>query len=399
MKKNLTDAFLRALKKPASGRVEFADLSCRGLEFRITKAGNESWSYRYRAPKTGKLARVTIGPYPDIGLADARLKADELRRRVADGDHPSEIKRQTRRDAPMRTFETLADRYLKEYARRKKRSADEDERNLNLHVLPKWKDRDYGDIRRRDVIELIEGLIAAKKPVLANRIHSLVSVVFSFAIDADLVESNPCSRLKKRGAERVGERVLTDPEIRLFWPRCVETPLSRTTGLGLRFALLTGARIGEVAGITKGELERLDDPERAIWTIPGNRTKNGKDHIVPLAPQALAIVRDLVPMTPHAYARAMSRMAAELKPDRAIPALKSWKASPPTPHDLRRTFRTRLPQLGIPADIRDRLMNHISGDVGTKHYDRYSYLSEKREALVTWDAALAAILEGHHGVV
>ena len=66
---------------------------------------------------------------------------------------------------------------------------------------------------------------------------------------------------------------------------------------------------------------------------------------------------------------------------------------PPTPHDLRRTFRTRLPQLGVPADIRDRLMNHIPTDVGTKHYDRYQYLDEKRAALMAWDASLAGILQ------
>ena len=113
---------------------------------------------------------------------------------------------------------------------------------------------------------------------------------------------------------------------------------------------------------------------------------------MPLAPLALEIVRELMPVAPGTYSAAMKRIAGRLSGDE--PSHKTWINEPPTPHDLRRTFRTRLPQLGIPADIRDRLMNHIPTDVGTKHYDRYQYLDEKRAALMAWDASLSAILSG-----
>lgn len=392
MRKPLTDTLLRAITKPAEGRTELADASCPGLEFRITKAGNKSWSYRYRAAGSGKLQRATIGPYPEISLAKARTQANAMRAGVALGENPSEAKRRERREAPGRTFEVLANRYLTEYARRKKKSAARDESNLNLHVLPKWKDRDFRTIRRADVIELIEGILSDGKPVLANRVQALVSVVFSFAVDSDLIDANPCTRLRKRGDETPGDRVLTDPEIRLFWRMVVEPPATLETGLGLRLALLTGLRIGEISGIQPSELEHLDDPARAVWTIPGDRTKNGRDHAVPLAPMALEIIRKIVPITTGGYGAAMARIAGRLADDE--PARDSWKAEPPTPHDLRRTFRTRLPQLGIPADIRDRLMNHIPADVGTKHYDRYQYLDEKRIALIAWDAAVSACVGG-----
>ena len=95
-------------------------------------------------------------------------------------------------------------------------------------------------------------------------------------------------------------------------------------------------------------------------------------------------------MTAHALARAMSRLAEKLIG--VVAGVKSWKADRPSPHDLRRTFRTRLPQIGVPADIRDRLMNHIPTDVGSKHYDRYEYLDEKRAALLSWQQTLSTIL-------
>jgi integrase len=398
------------------------------LEFRITQAGARSWSYRYRAPVTGKLSRATIGPYPTVSLAVARLRADELRKGVAGGENPSETKRRAKREAPGRTFKALTDRYMKECARRPygkrlqaKRSADQDERNLNLHVLPKWRDRDYTVIRRADVIELVEGLIAAGKETLANRVQSLVSGVFSFAVDSDLIDANPCTRLKKRGRERVGDRVLTDPEIRLFWQKVVQEPISPVTGEALRLQLLVGGRPGEIAGIRRSEIEHLDQPGKAVWTVPGERTKNKLPHMVPLESAALKIINARITkiedarlpvgaarkndfpifparnkpdksMTAHALARAMSRLAEELAG--SWPGVKSWKASRPTPHDLRRTFRTRLPQIGVPADIRDRLMNHIPSDVGSKHYDRYQYLDEKRAALFSWQTDLSTILGG-----
>lgn len=410
MRKPLTDTLLRAVKKPAGGRIELADQSCRGLEFRITAAGNRSWSYRYRAAGSGKLQRATIGPYPGVSLAEARAQADAMRAGVAQGENPSEAKRRAKREAPGRTFQALSDRYLTEYARRRKKSADQDERNLNLHVLPKWKDRDFTTLRRADVIELVEGLLSAGKPVLANRVQSLISGVFSFAVDSDLIDANPCTRLKRRGQETAGERVLTDPEIRLFWTRSIKPPISPLTGLALRLGLLTGVRPGEAAGMRRSELQALDDSANAIWSIPGTRTKNGKDHVVPLCPLALATVQEAIgltvrkdepndfpifparhqtdeAMTAHALAKAMNRMVEKLPK-----AEKTWRAQPPTPHDLRRTFRTRLPQLGVSADIRDRLMNHIPTDVGTKHYDRHQYLDEKRAALMAWDASLAGVL-------
>ena len=169
-----------------------------------------------------------------MSLAAARLQADELRRQIAMGDNPNETKRSARRDAASRTFAALSERYLNEYARREKKSAYQDERNLRLHVLPAFGAREYSAIRRADVIEMIESIITAGTPTLANRVHSLISGIFSFAMDSDLIDANPCSRLRKRGVEKVGERVLSDPEIRLFWGVVMQSPISKEIGLALR---------------------------------------------------------------------------------------------------------------------------------------------------------------------
>ena len=227
-------------------------------------------------------------------------------------------------------------------------------------MLPRWSKRRYDEIGRADVIELVESLVTAGKPVLANRVQALISSVFSFAMDADLVKGNPCARLRRRGAETTGTRVLSDDELRLFWPAIVRAPVSERVGLALRLVLLTGARPGEVAGMAKRELENLDDPKSARWLIPADRAKNGRAHLVPLSALARETIAAALkftdadetyvfpsrsisgaPITAHALAVAMARFAAKLDKKH-----KSWRAEPPSPHDLRRTVATCLSELG-----------------------------------------------------
>jgi integrase len=421
----LTATYLESVKPPAAGRLEFADLRCSGLEFRITKAGARTWSYRFRDPDNGKPTRAHIGQFPAIGLGAARDRADKMRKQVAAGINPTKHKRAAVASAGARTFGALAERYMTEHAERHKRPASVagDRANLDLHILPKWKDRTFAAIRRADAIELIEGLISDGKPTLANRVHSLLSTIFSFAVDAGLMDVNPLARMKKRGAENVGDRVLTDGELRLFWNgiaepahipdgniSAVDEAPALQSGLALRLALLTGTRRSEVAGISRPELADLDNAAGAVWTLPGARTKNGRDHAIPLGPLALETVRALLAlidptdrfllptqstkhnghMRPESLTRAMANFADRLEGDDA--AVKSWKADPPSPHDLRRTLETRLAALGVAKDIRDRCLNHVAGDVGAKHYDRHSYLQEKRAAFTRWNDTLGTIL-------
>jgi integrase len=408
MQKVLTDTLIRSIKAPDKGRIEIADLRCPGLEFRITGKGVATWSFRFRDPKSSKPTRYTIGVYPAVSLAKARIQADEKRKLVASGTNPVAAKRQARRDAGTKTFDALADRYLARHAEPHKRSADADKRNLRLHVRPKWGSRRYDEITRRDVIDLIDGIVDAGKPTLANRVHSLVSKIYSFALNDDLVSAHPCARLAKRGSERVGRRVLSDSEIRLFWSEIVKKPVSHRVGLALRKILLTGARTVEVARIDRAELYHTIDPKQAAWIVPGLRTKNKRDHFVPLSALARQTVAEAMklatngqflfpspyvdskPITEHALTVAMERFADHLRGDSE--AIKTWRADPPTPHDLRRTFSTRLASLGISKEDRDATMNHVRSDVGSKHYDLYDRAREKRQALELWSASLSAIL-------
>src|SRR5262245_6126500 len=410
MRQILTDALCRA-KPPRSGRLEIADLREVGLVLRITSNGARSFAYRFRHPHSRKTLRATIGPYPATPLEAARKRAKEMAAQVADGTNPIEARNAEREAAPTRTFQALADRYLKEHAERHKRprSAEEDRRNLAVHLLPKWAKRDFRGIRRADVIEVIESIVSAGKHAAGNRVHSLISKIFSFAIDADLLEANPAARLRKRGVEKVGRRVLSDDEIRVFWRGIVLPPVSRQVGLALRLALLTATRATEIAGTHKAEFQHLDSPERATWLIPGERSKNRRNLLVLLAPLAVEAIKSAIelsgdseflfptrlgrvgPIDRHTLTVAMVRFAKSLKG----PTAKTWHQEIPTPHDLRRTCNSRLARMGIPKEIRDRALNHITSlrNPESTHYNVYEFQAEKREALSKWAAEIEALIK------
>jgi integrase len=408
MRQILTDAACKT-KPPASGRLEIADLRQAGLALRITSKGARSFAYRYRHPDTRKPLRITLGTYPTTTLEAARKRAREMAAQVEAGVNPTEHKRAEREKAPTRSFEALAMRYLKEHAERHKRprSIEEDRRNLQIHILPKWGKRDFRNIRRSDIIELIEAIVGDGKHTAANRVHALVSSIFNFAIDSELLEANPATRLKKRGKEQARRRTLSDGEIRLFYNGIIEAPTPRLVGLALRLALLTGTRASEVAGARKSELEHLDDRAKAVWLIPASRIKNKSDHLVPLAPLALETIREAGKLAGDSdfLFPALRSNGKKHVTRQALPAAMqdfgarqggTWGANPPVPHDLRRTVNTWLAKAGISREVRDRCLNHLSGqgDIETT-YNRYEFQKEKRAAFGAWAKHISSLVRGY----
>ena len=334
------------------------------------------------------------------------------------GGSPATEKRQERENASTLCFNHLADRYMVEHARRFKRSADEDERSLKLHIRPKWGRRRYVDIRRRDVVELIEEIYASGRIALAVRLKATISKIFAFAISKDLLEANPAAGIGRIADLKPRERVLSDEEIRFAWMAFGRSPVSAKVGLALKLVLTTGQRPGEAAGLHKSELISIDDPENAMWRLPAACSKNGREHIVPLSPLAVSIIKEALglparagstdylfqsprsnqPVTAHALAVAMARVAKRLgtgaddADELAQNAVNPWRASPPTPHDLRRTAATRMRALGIGSDDVKRILNHAPNSVLGRHYDHYAAIPEKRRALETWANELKRII-------
>lgn len=402
----LTDPFIRSLRPAEGGRVQYFDNNVKGLCLRVSETNRKTWCVVYRF--NGRVRRYTLGVYPLIGLADARQRATFALREVSAGSDPSAVKIQVRH---AETFSDLAKDYMEYHARFKKRG-DEDRRLLfgsphkkrtgktpHVPLVKRWGTMKVRDITRRDVRALLD-LTATKSPVMANRILALVRKMFNFAIERDCLDVNPCHMVKRVVREKPRDRVLTEDEIRLVWAALThEHPVMASM---IRLRLLTAQRGGELLGARWDEV----DFTTGWWTIPGERSKNGLSHRVPLSPQALSILREL-----HGYRESTRRPdrdgVLELSPwvfpstrmtgphvhhaQKAFERVVERSGVKFRGHDLRRTAASLMVGGGVPRLVVAKILNHVETGV-TAVYDRHSYDPEKRAALDYWGNRLEQIV-------
>jgi integrase len=387
-----TDKSIAALR-PRSDRFEVWEGG--GFGIRVSPRGVKSWVLVYHF--AGRPRRMTLGTYPAMGLADARIKLADARKLLVEGIDPGE--REVDRRKADRTAETVTEltaAYLEKWARPNKRSAAEDERILRKDVLPAWGRRKAKDIVRRDVIALLDAIVDRGSPIAANRTLAVIRRMFSWALSRDIVSANPCSAVRAPGKETRRDRVLSTAEIAALW-RALDGPelgMSTAIRLALKLQLVTAQRKGEVIGAEWGEL----DLDERIWIIPAKRAKNGLPHRVPLSSLALAVLDEIRATNGDgqtSWLFASPRRAGPITGPAVDHAMRNHRdalgTGDATPHDLRRTAASHMTAIGISRLVVSKILNHAEPGV-TAVYDRHSYDAEKRAALAAWDARLEEII-------
>lgn len=400
----LTDRFCDGAKARDVAQVDFFDAKTPGLSLRVTRHGAKTWSFLFSTPVTAKRTRITLGTYPATSLAAARTVAIEARGHLEDGQNPRNILEQ-RRDAAM-TVADLVAAYMTKHARPNLRTAAEINRRLQKNVLPRIGAVKLADLHRRDIARVVDPVLARGAPIEAMHIHKDLQALFRWAVRRGDLDHDPAAGTEKPRGSVPRERVLSDDEIYLFW-NGIRTALARSVNCQriLKLCLITGQRIGEVAGMRVTEV----DLGKGIWSLPGSRTKNKYAHVVPLPELALGIIRDALqeaglgadyaflngrrdgPLPPLAVtrtlARALAREAGGAGPNLTLPHF--------TPHDLRRTAITGMARLGVAPIVLGHVANHRSvsrAGVTLATYQHYDYDREKREALALWADRIDAIV-------
>jgi integrase len=337
---------------------------------------------------------MTLGTYPALGLADARARALNKRHAIdVEKRDPAAEKRAARAVVPPpplaepgpRTF-TFADlvRVYETFAKGRKKTGKDDVAMANRHLVPMWGQMPVRAITRARVHELLDTLVGKGLTTGVNRVQAIISRLFTVALDRSLIDAHPASRMIKRFQEQPSDRVLTDDELRALWPGLEARPGPAADAVKLR--LLLGQRGGEVIGMRWAEV----DLQAATWTLPSARTKNRRQHSVPLPPTALAILGRRG-QTAGDAALVFAGLTQGREDHRALAEIHggsyTWK-------DLRRTVSTRLAARGFSEDVIGRALNHARYTVTARHYIKHGYLAEVRHALETWDADLADIVAG-----
>jgi len=171
---SLTDAYIRGLPPPSSGRLEVTDLRCPGLTLRVTSSGAKSFAFRYRDKTTGKLERLTLGRYPDMPLADARREVGSQRAQIAKGANPrKEVRKARTRERTAVSISQLIDLYLAGYVARETPKSLGTVRGYLSAVRTAWASRKATDIGRAEVIDFLRKRALAA-PVAANRTRTIL---------------------------------------------------------------------------------------------------------------------------------------------------------------------------------------------------------------------------------
>ena len=384
---SFTNRWIDAIKLPETGQLDYFDERTTGLGLRLSSAGRKSWFVMYR--HAGRLRRYTIGTYPALGLADAREKAKALLHEAALGNDPA-TEKQVNRGAP--TFGEIAEQYIELYAKANKRSWTADQRMLKHDLLPRWKNVKAYEIKRRDIIVMLDEVVL-RAPIQANRILALLSKLFNWAISRDLVEINPCIAVKRPSRENQKDRVLNQEEIAIFWHGLDAASMTELTRLCLKLQLVTAQRKGEIVSAEWQELEL----ETGWWTIPAEKAKNKLAHRVPLSTLAMQLLQQIKLLSGESRwlfpSKATDKSMLDSSIDHALHKNEAKFAIPPfTPHDLRRTAASHMTGSGVPRLTVSKILNHIESGI-TAVYDRHSYDQEKREALELWGEKLSAIIQ------
>ena len=362
-----------------------------GFGVRIRAGGKRTWVAQYRLGT--KQRRISIGSLEKIDADEARRRAKEIFAKVQLGQDPSVEKVDAVAQASI-TLGATADRFLERHAskRLKPKGLGETTLYLKRHWGP-LRELPLQKVRLQHVASRLRDICEDNGPYAANRARAALSSLYTWAIGEGLADINPVVGTNKPAVETKRDRVLSDEELALVW----QCSGGGDFGTIVKLLILTGQRREEVGAAQWPEI----DPAGALWTIPGNRTKNRLPHDVPLAAPALKMWddqarrdgRDLIFGSRNGPFQGWSDAKEDI--DQRIAqatggkSLKPWRL-----HDLRRTVATRLGDLGVLPHVVEAVLNHISGSKAgvAGVYNRALYNPEKREALDRWSAKVADIV-------
>jgi integrase len=376
-----TAAVIAALKKP--GRYAVGD----GAYFQISKWHTRSWIFRYE--RFGKAHNMGLGPYPLIGLADARAKARNAKRMLLDGIDPLQAKRKARTDALLevartKTFKECAEQYIathdSDWSSPKSRAAWVS--TFKNYVYPKIGALPVADIDTAIVLSVLEPLWS-RAPTTASRVRGRIETVLGWAgVRGYRSTENPArwtGHLEhilpspNNGAEHLAS--LPYQQMGSFMAALRTAP--GIAARALEFAILTACRTAEVRGA------RWEEIEGDVWTIPGKRMKAGKEHKAPLSDRALAILAELP--RDDALVFPSVRAGKGLGNHALLRVLERLKYNGVTTHGFRATFRTwAAERTGFEREVAEMALAHAIPSAVERSYKRTTLFDRRRLMMQMW---------------
>jgi integrase len=373
-----------------------------GMYLEVMPNGTRFWRMAYRQPN-GKKNRLTFGKYPEVSLAEARDKRLAARKLMAQGIDPGMARREekhAKEKAALNTFEAVARAWLARTAA--DRAASTQEKNtawLERNIFPAIGALPIASIKPWDVLSALRVIEKRGAIESAHKIKQLCGQVFRFAVASGLADRDMTVDL--RGAlSAVPEAhyaAITDPKEAAELLRAIDAYNGHAYAVAaLKLAPLVFVRPGELRSAEWSEI----DLDAAEWRIPGSKMKMGQDHIVPLARQAVALLRELHAMTGHGKfvfpsVRTSTRCMSENTVNAALRGM-GYGKDVMTGHGFRAMARTIMDEvLGERVDLIEHQLAHAVKDPNGRAYNRTAHLPARRLMMQRWADYLDAIKQGN----
>ena len=366
----------------------------------MARDGGKTWDLAFRI-KGGGVKRLSLGRFDDVGLEAARERANTLTSAARRGIDlvASEA---AARDEHGRSFTVgeLINDYVKRRVAGKLKTAGDIESRLR-RTLASVLTRKAADIRRRDLRMLFDETVDQGYESEAEKRRKTVSAMFRWALRQDIIETDPTTGLTPYDEGEPRERTLSADEIARLWTWLDTHDLYSMSGDVLRLQLLLGCRVGEASGTRVSEFSE-DARGRLIWTLPPERSKNGRVRVTPIVGLAREIVEMRLETANDDGRLFVSERGMDLSATLVGQHIRArWERLPIerfASHDLRRTAATHMVELGLSLDIVAAIVGHSAGGVQAqtlvKHYVHSDFIDRKAIALASWDARMRAIISG-----
>lgn len=392
----LTDAKLRKINgKPLEKRMELSDAN--GLSVRITPNGVIVFQYRYKFD--GRPRRMTLGKYDELSLKEAREQVAEYRKLVVAGKDPITV-REMAVEANIRaaTVTDCIKAWLSSASAMRLVKRAEWERALNRHVIPYVGSMLVDEMAISHWQPVFKRMRDNGAETYAGEILSRMKTIFSYCIRIELIKRNPVSDLRVIDVgkpAKKGKRNLNDKEIGILWHAVEQSTITHQNKLLMKLLLLTGCRGVELRMAKKSEF----DLAGRVWRVPDESSKTREPFERGLSVKAVEILTEAFAMYPEfeqvfppAAKKEDRPMAASVLLNLAIQLREDTNIEHWSIHDLRRTAKTKMAELGILPHVSEKVLGHkLAGVLAI--YDQHSYLKEQQEALDILDAHIQSCVD------
>jgi integrase len=393
----LTDRHVRNAK-PRAGPYKLSDGG--GMYLLVRPDGARYWRLDYRF--TGKRRTLALGVYPTITLSVARARREDARALVAQGADPGVAKKAKRRaalHASQTTFEVIAREWLPNQRKRlAPRYCAQILARLEKDVFPQIGSRPIAEIDAPELLDLLRKIEQRGVLETARRLRQCCGQIFRYAIVTGRAKHDPSAGL--RGAldapsRRRGHKAMSRDELPNFLRALEAYDGDPRTRIALRLIILTFVRTGELRAARWSEFENLQGTEPPLWRIPAERMKMKREHVIPLAPQVVALLRELGELpgsdaSPFLFP-SPSREGCMSYNTMLYALYRMGYHSRATVHGFRALASTALNEMGFRPDVIERQLAHEERNAVRAAYNRAEYLRERRAMMKHWADCVDAL--------